>query len=335
MVSPLNMILVAVDYTDLLSITLPYNRHHFDKVVVVTDTKPDPTLDQLCEEQKCILYRTDSFYSDGAVFNKWKSLEEGLDLLGRNGWLCLMDADILWPKDIKWYGNGDWLEMDYPYSTIDHSNRTTSALKGKHLGIKIGHIMTPFRRMWHHFPHNPLPIRYTDKLVHTDLITVEQDPLYDDYIRFPSEEHWGEFPLHPQQTEFAGYSQIFHALDPVLRTCANCGQLKEDHEDKDLSIVTCRARELRFSWHQTNWKHAGGADSFFQARWNNTKKIRPLFQVLHLGEAGKNWCGRATSYADGSLPADSHTRLQQVRGFVAGRRNKAGEGRFNHERTSG
>ena len=38
------------------------------------------------------------FYADGAAFNKWKALELALDSYGRRGWLCVMDADVIWPQ---------------------------------------------------------------------------------------------------------------------------------------------------------------------------------------------------------------------------------------------
>jgi hypothetical protein len=106
------------------------------------------------------------------------------------------------------------------------------------------------------FPFNPefgylyTPLRY----------------LYSDFQgSIPKEEDWRRFPIHRNVGEWAGYSQIFYAEDPVL------GQPP---------------------WHQTYWTHAGGADSFFQRKWPNNKKIRPDWRCLHLGPSGVNWCGK-------------------------------------------
>ena len=44
----MNAILVCVDYSDLLAITLPHNRHHFNKVMVVTTPEDKDTI-RLCE----------------------------------------------------------------------------------------------------------------------------------------------------------------------------------------------------------------------------------------------------------------------------------------------
>lgn len=226
-------ILVAVDYADYLAITLPYNRHHFEEVMVVTSLS-DGAVNRLAQSHGCRVFPTNSFYADGADFNKWKALEEGLDAFGRYGWLCIMDADVLWPKDIGV------------------------------MNLQIGNLYTPFRRM---MPKVSLPI--------------------------PTEAQWGQYPKHRQEREFAGYTQIFHATDPHLPAPP---------------------------WHQTDWRHAGGADSFFQARWPEQCKIRPAWNVLHLGPSGCNWCGRATPYVDGTEPPKAAELMNRLRAYIRGRR---------------
>lgn len=223
-------ILVSVDHADLLNITLPYNRHHFEEVMVVTI--PGDSSIQVAQHNSASIFTTTAFYDDGAMFNKWKALEQGLDAFGRHGWLCLMDADILWPKNA-------FLEPN------------------------MGHLYTPLRRM-----------------------------LYDIH-NIPQEEEWKKLPIHRNIAEWAGYSQIFHAEDVHL------GQPP---------------------WHQINWRHAGGADSFFQLKWPTTCKIRPSWEVLHLGQSGVNWCGRSTPYLDGSIHVQSQKRQEQLRKFIRSRR---------------
>lgn len=82
----------------------------------------------------------------------------------------------------------------------------------------------------------------------------------------PPESQWSSFPYSANTTEFSGYTQIFHSTDKHLPTPP---------------------------WHQLDWKHAGGADTFFQANWPESTKTRPNYEVLHLGEPGANWCGRS------------------------------------------
>lgn len=242
-------IMVCVDYSDLLAVTLPYNRHHFQGVCVVT-TLDDHKTTEVAVNNGASVYHTNAFTRGGAVFNKWAALEEGLDSIGRRGWLCVMDADVLWPKVLP------------PFRR------------------DVGCLYTPLRRM------APWPL------------AVESCGL-------PPEGNWGKYPLHRNVAEWAGYSQVFHAEDPRLGPPP---------------------------WHETDWVHAGGADSMFQLKWPKERKVRPPFEVLHLGPAGTNWCGRASAYADGTEPERARDKLTMLKTYVRGRAGKSGGERFRHEK---
>lgn len=222
-------ITVCVDYSDVLSILLPNNLRHFDDYCVVT-SPDDKQTQELAESHNIVCHVTDAFYQNGATFNKWKALEEGLDLFcrrpEREGWIWNLDADILLPASLP---DRYWFIPGYLY--------------------------TPLRRMYPRLPEN------------ISEIGVEYD--------------WSKYPLHGNQNEWAGYCQIFHTEDPC------CQQVP---------------------WFEQNWKHAGGGDSMFQKRWDQQKKIRPPFEVLHVGPAGTNWMGRTTAYLDGTLPAQAEQR---------------------------
>lgn len=234
--------IVSVDYSDLLEVTLPYNRHHFDEVTVITSLSDTKTR-SIAKANDCSVFQTDSFYDDGAAFNKWKALELGLNAQGRHGVICLLDADILWPRSV-------------PRFTINSA-----------------YLYTPKRRM--------------------------MDPVR---LPVPEEHLWNRYPLHRQQREFAGYTQIFHGKCPFLGDPP---------------------------WHQIDWKHAGGADSFFQQKWPSSYKIRPPFEVLHLGPAGTNWMGRASAYTNGAMPDKAQERLDQLRKMMRARRTHQ---TFDHEK---
>lgn len=229
----MKVILVSVDYADLLALTLPYNKHHFEEVLVVT-TPQDLKTHRVVYDNRVDLFTTEAFYDNGAMFNKWKALEQGLDFLGREGLLCIMDADVLWPKQISYQE------------------------------FESGCLYTPLCRLVLEIPKT-----------------------------LPPEKEWDSFPLRPNQTEWTGYSQIFHAEDPCLGPAP---------------------------WHEINWSHAGGADSFFQRKWDTSKKLRPNFEALHLGPHGKNWCGRVTNYINGKTPTESEACSQQLRQIFTNRR---------------
>jgi len=216
----------------------------------VTHPRDGATAD-VAKTHRAGLFFTESFYADGAAFNKWRALEEGLNAFGREGWIVLMDADVLWPKFVP----------DYPR--------------------EIGFLYGPVRRM---YLQGTLPI--------------------------PQEEDWAKLSLHRNLAEWAGYGQIFHADDPHLPAPP---------------------------WHAVDWEHAGGADSFFQALWLPACKIRPPFEALHIGAAGRNWYGRATpNIVDGSLPAEAARRLNRVRRIwqVRKARRRRGLDAFAEEKLS-
>lgn len=239
--------LVSVSYSDLLAITIPHNRHHFKSVTIVTSEEDQKEVSILCRTYDCDVVATNLFYDDRADFNKWKALEWALDLKGRYGVICLMDADILWPKEVELYP-------------------------------ELGKLYTPRRR-----------------IIQTQYIASHG---------VPNEENWKLFPLFNEK-EFAGYSQIFHAEDKVLQETP---------------------------WHETNWRHAGGADSFFQMKWETNDKIRPDFEVLHIGSPGINWCGRAGELTSGELPEGFEKRRDKLDMYLRGRKGKAITNRHKHEK---
>lgn len=240
----LRCIIVSVDYWDLLELTLPYNANHFSERWIVT-TPTDEKTQQVALSHKCNLVLTNCFYDDGADFNKWKALEWGLDQMGREGWICVMDADVLWPKRIP------------------------------NLNLKAGQLMTPYRRMC---------------------------PTQDIRHGIPNESEWSSYPRHRNVGEWAGYSQIFHAEDTHLGNPP---------------------------WYETDWRHGGGADSFFQRKWPRSAKVRPGWECLHIGPGGMNWFGRTTDYLDGSSPENKQKRNKK-RQEAAKQRRKSRS--YDHEK---
>lgn len=223
---------VCVEFDDLLAITLPHNRHHFDEFLVIT-TPQDYKTQEVARRNNAGIYMTEAFYKRNAIFNKWLALELGLDSFGRHGLLVLMDADVLWPRD------------------VDHSV------------YRKGFLYTPRRRCQ---------------------LDISAPPA--------SEDRWGSLPLY-RDVEWAGYSQIFYADDPHLPEPP---------------------------WHEINWLHAGGADSFFQDLWPKENKVRPAWECLHLGDPGSNWCGRTGVRTDGRLVEKSSQRSQTLRNMLSLRR---------------
>lgn len=178
-------LLTAVGYHDLLALCLPYNAHHFSEILVVTTPEDTATQAVVAAVPNASCHLTQAFYPAPGVFAKWAALEEGLDVLGRRGWVALLDADVCWPKGLRWEertvhpsavgGSVTWQTMDCVIPGVGVSTWVGGNLYG------------PLRRM-----HEAIP------------------------AAVPPEETWDRYPLHRQQHEHAGFSLIFHASDPHL-----------------------------------------------------------------------------------------------------------------------
>jgi hypothetical protein len=89
---------VCVNYDDLLSIALSANVRHFEKTLIVSSPDDAATHDLVNSLPGVELFITDAFYRNGARFNKGAALEESFDVLGRDGWILVWDADIVLPE---------------------------------------------------------------------------------------------------------------------------------------------------------------------------------------------------------------------------------------------
>lgn len=97
-------ITVCYQYHDILERTLSRNIHLFDSITVVTSAKDTKTI-EVVERHGADLFLTEVFWDQGAVFNKFRAMEAGLDHMGREGWISIIDADVVLPQRIsEWTG---------------------------------------------------------------------------------------------------------------------------------------------------------------------------------------------------------------------------------------
>lgn len=90
----------CVDYSDYFQETLYYNHNLFNKIYVVTTSK-DIKTQKLCNQYNNIYIEiTDSFYDDGASFNKGKALNTILKYIEPDTWNMIGDVDCIFPKNI-------------------------------------------------------------------------------------------------------------------------------------------------------------------------------------------------------------------------------------------
>lgn len=90
-------IVICVGFDDLLAITLPRNIKFMSECLVITSPDDERTKAVCRSVPEVRIFETDAFTRHGARFNKGLAMEEGLDYLGRNGWILIWDADILLP----------------------------------------------------------------------------------------------------------------------------------------------------------------------------------------------------------------------------------------------
>lgn len=109
-------LVVCINYSDFLAHTLPFNKKHFNKMVVVTDTK-DVDTKKLCEKWNVTCVTSDEMYVDGAtVPNKGLAINIGLKHLDLDGWTLIMDADIWLPDETRSILNKQILDESKLYS---------------------------------------------------------------------------------------------------------------------------------------------------------------------------------------------------------------------------
>lgn len=223
-------IIPCVDYHDILALTLPHNLSQMESVLVVTTPDDSKTI-AVAAEHGADVFLTDVFYERNAVFNKFAAIEQGLDYMGKYGWICILDADI----------------------AIPHARHQWAMNKGKLY----------------------VPRRLTLKRIPTEI---------------PEQRKWRQYLTG--RHGFGAYCQFFHADDDAL---------PKGH-----------------SWQMTDSTWTGMGEMHFENHWDPQNKVRPPFEVLHIGETSVNWAGRVTPFADGTV----HEKAEYRRGVFQAMMNQ-------------
>lgn len=98
-------ITVSVNYAPLLAITLVQNMRHLSSCLVITSPDDEDTKEVARSVPGVTVFETDAFTRPGIdgtkpLMNKGLAIEEGFDVLGREGLLLIWDADCLFPSEI-------------------------------------------------------------------------------------------------------------------------------------------------------------------------------------------------------------------------------------------
>jgi hypothetical protein len=92
----LECVQVCVDYADYLAATLPFNKGHFDRTIVVT-TPADTATQRVCRHYNVECLVTDVLTPPGEPFNKGAGIDLALRRLDFSEWAVHLDADIALP----------------------------------------------------------------------------------------------------------------------------------------------------------------------------------------------------------------------------------------------
>jgi GTP:adenosylcobinamide-phosphate guanylyltransferase len=108
----LDVVIVSVNYNDLVLVSLMNNVKIFDNITIVTSSE-DKMCQQICKKfgVKCVV--TDSMYDSGAKFNRGKAINEGIKSLNDPDYILIIDADIVVKNKI----NLESLNEDYLYTS--------------------------------------------------------------------------------------------------------------------------------------------------------------------------------------------------------------------------
>lgn len=113
------VIIVCVNYSDILKITWKRNNYELnkDKVIIITDTK-DIKTKSFCIEN-CINYiQTNEFYFNNSKFAKGRAINVGINhikSLDKDAWILHLDADIILPHGYRDFLNNVILNRNILY----------------------------------------------------------------------------------------------------------------------------------------------------------------------------------------------------------------------------
>lgn len=190
-------VVVCKDYGDFLAHTLPENIEQLDRMVVVTHPA-DTETKELCRHHSVDVVETEVFHEDGDRFNKWRALNLGLSHLKHDGWVLVIDADIMLPHkfrdmlnraklDTKNLYGADRLNTGSFENWQAHAHTTVPQHRWRYLvhptpefpvGARLlhaeyGYLPIGYFQLWHSSQHRQYPI-HNGSAEHGDVLFAVQ-----------------------------------------------------------------------------------------------------------------------------------------------------------------
>lgn len=91
-------IIVSVGYGPYLRLTLPFSARHLDRIFVLTTPTDEETKTVCSQYPNVTVIETSLFYAFNAKFNKGAVIEVVLQMIPRDQWCLILDADICLPE---------------------------------------------------------------------------------------------------------------------------------------------------------------------------------------------------------------------------------------------
>jgi hypothetical protein len=173
-------------------------------VVTAPEDKATP---RVCDYWRVPWHATDVFQSRWGQFCKGKGINEGLDKLDKDGWICHMDADIALPPNAR--------------ECLERANPDPSMLYG------IDRVECKSYEAWQRFIGDPEPnVAGNGFMIHTTHSGFQ----WGTRVAFPH--HGGYIPI--------GFFQLWHASSGVLRYIEGHGDA--GREDSHFATLWPRAK---------------------------------------------------------------------------------------------
>ncbi|HEY3740673.1 MAG TPA: hypothetical protein VGL53_12555, partial [Bryobacteraceae bacterium] len=137
----------CVGYGDILAHTLPRNKPHFDRMLIITAPEDKQTR-KVCDYYRVPYHATDSFKTRWGQFAKGTCINEGLAKLQKDAWICHLDSDIVLPPNTR--------------EALERANLSTGGLYG------VDRVECKNYIDWQRFLDDPEPvIAGNEFLIHT------------------------------------------------------------------------------------------------------------------------------------------------------------------------
>ena len=94
-------LIVSVNMSDYLEVTLSHNRKYFSQYIVVT-SHSDQKTKAVCKKYNARVIEYDNFFPADSKFNKSGAMHHGQKIIHRefpNNWILILDTDIILPKN--------------------------------------------------------------------------------------------------------------------------------------------------------------------------------------------------------------------------------------------